>query len=153
MQLEWLVVIHVLSAVLGLGPAYAFPFILRRTSSVEEMRRCLSQVATLEAFPKIFGTIALVSGLLLFFVGSYGPFAQTWILGALIAYVLLEALIIGFLNPATQRLQRALAGDPASPERIAADERDRLYARVRNSHAWAGIGSLVIFVLMIVKPD
>ena len=145
--------IHVLSAILGLGPAYAFPFILRRTSSVDEMRRCLIQVATLETFPKIFGTIAVVSGLLLFFVGSYGSFAQIWILGALIAYVLIEVLIIGFVSPATQKLQQAMAGNNANPEQIASDVMERMYAHVRNLHAWAGIGSLVIFILMIVKPD
>ncbi|UUZ97479.1 DUF2269 domain-containing protein [Paenibacillus sp. P25] len=147
-----LVMIHVLSAVLGLGPAYAFPWMLRKASTVDEMKRNLLQVAYLEAFPKIFGTLAILSGLALFFLGSYGPFVQVWILGSLAVYVAIEILVIGFLNPATQKLLK-LIGEPAA---AAAEQPSAmlssLYARVRNLHLWSGVLGLLIFILMIAKP-
>lgn len=149
LSMQWLVVIHVLAAILGLGPAYAFPFLLRKASSIQEMERNLSQVAYLEMFPKVFGTLAVLSGLALFFIGSYGSFGQIWIMGTLIVYALIEVLIIGFLNPEAKKLQSALSSQEKQ-ERVASLE--PMYARVRNLHAWAGVLGLLIFILMIVKP-
>ncbi|GMK39697.1 hypothetical protein PCCS19_27520 [Paenibacillus sp. CCS19] len=148
-----LIVIHVLSAILGLGPAYAFPFILRKASTAEEMKRNLTQVAYLEIFPKIFGTMAILSGLLLFFLGSYGPFAQVWIIGSLAVYVVIEILIIGLLNPTANKLLKLINETGAAALEEPAAHLIGLYARVRNLHLWAGILGLVIFIFMIVKPD
>lgn len=150
--MEWLVVIHVLAAVLGLGPAYAFPFLLRKTSSIQEMERNLGHVAHLEVFPKIFGTLAIVSGLALFFIGSYGSFAQIWILGTLIVYIMIEVLVIGFLNPTAKKLQSAIAALKTKAKQEANTELDGMYARVRNLHVWAGVLGLAIFILMTMKP-
>ncbi|WP_276352254.1 DUF2269 family protein [Cohnella caldifontis] len=148
----WLVAIHVLSAVLGLGPAFAFPFMLRSASTAPEMKRNLQQVSYLETFPKIFGTLAVLSGLGLFFWGSYGPFMQVWIIGSLMVYAAIEILVIGFLNPAAAKLlkllgeSRATAAEPPNPEMIG------LYARTRNLHLWSGVLGIVLLTLMIVKP-
>ncbi|OXM82658.1 DUF2269 family protein [Paenibacillus rigui] len=150
--MQWLVVIHVLAAILGLGPAYAFPFLLRKASSIQEMERNLSQVAHLEMFPKIFGTLAVLSGLALFFIGSYGSFGQIWIMGTLIVYAIIEVLIIGFLNPEAKKLQSALSSQETKEKQEHAASLEPMYARVRNLHAWAGVLGLLIFILMIVKP-
>lgn len=147
-----LVVIHVLSAVLGLGPAFAFPLLLKKPSTVMEMGDHLRQVARLELFPKIFGSIALLSGLALFFAGSYGPFMQVWILGTLAVYVVIEILIIGFLNPAAVRLERTFHNKEKSSKMVPDSLQLGMYARVRMLHTWACALSLVIFILMIVKP-
>lgn len=148
----WLVIIHVLSAMLGLGPAYAFPWMLRRASTVEEMRRNLLQVAYLEVFPKVFGSLAVISGLVLFFIGPYGPFLQVWIAGSLVVYVGIEILVIGFLNPAVGKLLKFLNEPGTGTKEEPAANLTGLYSRVRNLHLWAGILSLLIFILMIAKP-
>lgn len=152
--MDWLVLLHVLAAVIGLGPAYAFPFLLRNTSSAKEMESVLGQVSRLELFPKVAGTIAVISGLVLFWVGSYGPFLQIWIAGTLMLYVIIEILIIGFLNPAVKKLHAAIA---ASETELGAQELPphivSMYARVRNIHLWASLLSIVIFILMILKPQ
>jgi uncharacterized membrane protein SirB2 len=145
-----LVVIHVLSAVLGLGPAFAFPLLLKKPSTLEEMGNHLRQVARLELFPKVFGSIALLSGLALFFAGSYGPFTQVWILGTLAVYVVIQIVIIGFLNPAAVKLERTF--QEKSARMVPDSVQLGMYALVRNLHTWACALSLVIFVLMIVKP-
>ncbi|WP_438447596.1 DUF2269 family protein [Gorillibacterium sp. sgz5001074] len=147
-----LVVLHVLSAVLGMGPAFAFPWMLKRTSSIRELQSQAGMVARLEVFPKIFGTLAVLSGLALFFAGSYGPFRQLWTLCSLVLFVLIEVLVIGYLNPAAVRLLR-LADELL--ERQVSEVTPELAAvstRVRNLHLWSGILGLAIFILMIVKP-
>jgi uncharacterized membrane protein len=150
--MEWLVLLHVLGAVFGLGPAYAFPFILRKTASAAEMEKSLALVTRLETFPKIFGTIAVLSGLALFWLGSYGAFMQVWIFGTLLVYVAIEVLIIGFLAPAVKKLLASLAGLDGKAREDVPSSVSAMYARVRNLHLWASVLSLVIIAFMVLKP-
>ncbi|PYI50294.1 DUF2269 family protein [Paenibacillus flagellatus] len=150
--MEWLVLLHVLSAIIGLGPAYAFPLLLRPTTSVEEMERSLRQVARLELFPKISGTLAVLSGIVLFWIGSYGSLLQLWIGGTLVLYILIEVLIVGFLAPALKKLQAALSSPDARTRPEAPAPLAAMYAKVRNLHLWATVLGTIIFILMILKP-
>lgn len=151
-MMEWLVLVHVLSAVLGLGPAYAFPFMLNKKHSPSEMLRTLEMVGKLEMFPKVFGTIAVLSGLILFWLGSYGPWTQIWILGTLFVYAATEVLVIAGLNPQAKRLRSHLEGERPNTRQTVTSEETAMYVRVRNLHLWAGILGLMIFGLMIMKP-
>lgn len=150
--LEWLVVIHVLAAVIGLGPAYAFPFLLSDTRSYAEMERGLRYVTRLEMFPKVAGTIAVLSGIALVIFGSYGAFMQIWIAGSLAVYILIEIIVIGLLNPAAKKLHSAIAAPVAAHGEEPPADVAGLYARVRSLHLWASALSIVIFVLMVLKP-
>ncbi|WP_123042419.1 DUF2269 family protein [Cohnella candidum] len=150
--MQWLVLIHVLSAVLGLGPAFAFPIAMRKAESHREMAHIVRLVSRMEMFPKMFGTLAVVSGLLLFWLGSYGTWLQVWILGTLLVYVVVEILVIGFLNPAAGKLNRLLEEEAAVGAQSPSSAVSALYERVRNLHLGAGLLSLVIFALMILKP-
>ena len=151
--MEGLVVVHVLSAVLGLGPAFAFPFLLRSTDSPEEMKRNVQQVAYLEIFPKLFGTLALLSGFALFFFGSYGPFLQLWIAGSVAVYIAIEILVIGFMAPAVKTLLKRIDETAAEPAQASVPQLRGLYIRVRRLHLWSGALGLLLLALMIVKPD
>ncbi|WP_135556783.1 DUF2269 family protein [Paenibacillus cymbidii] len=156
--MKWLVLVHVLSAIVGLGPAFAFPFLLWKRESVAGMEESLRTVTRLELFPKLFGTLAVLSGVLLLLMGSYGGWLQMWIVGTLAIYVLVEVLVVGFLNPASKRLLGLLAeteakGGAVEPGNLETpQEASVLYTRVRWLHAWASALCLVIFALMILKP-
>ncbi|WP_182303631.1 DUF2269 family protein [Cohnella cholangitidis] len=151
--MEWLVLLHVVSAVLGLGPAYAFPLLLNNAPTVHEMQRNLSVVTRMEIFPKIFGTLALLSGLALFWLGSYGPFMQIWIAGTLLVYALIEIVVIGLLNPTATKLLAAIGKlDSGEKEAQPASELQMSYSRVRNYHIWSCALGLIIFAFMVIKP-
>lgn len=150
--MEWLVFIHVLSAVIGLGPAYAFPLILKKDKSIVEVTRMTELVSRLELLPKVFGTLTLISGLLLVWLGNYGTFFVLWIGGALVLYILAEVVIIGFLTPAAKRLSSALSQLSEQGESETNEESLLLLNKVRNFHIVATVIVTIIFVLMVVKP-
>ncbi|HZG84793.1 DUF2269 family protein [Paenibacillus sp.] len=152
LHMMWLVVVHVVSAVLALGPAFAFPWVLRPTSSAAEMASCLDLVDRLEVFPKIFGTLALLSGVALVIFGSYGSFAQVWIAGSLLLFAAVQVLVIALMTPAAKKLRASLAEAGETMQREASAAGCALYARVRRYHAAAGVLSFLILLLMIVKP-
>ncbi|WP_258535570.1 DUF2269 family protein [Bacillus sp. 03113] len=150
--MEWIVFIHVISAVIGFGPAYAFPFILKKEKSIVEVQRTTELVSRLEVFPKIFGTLTLLSGLLLLWLGEYGSIISIWIGGTLVLYLIAEVVIVGFLAPAAKRLSSHLAQLIDSGEILVNEESLVLLQKVRNLHIVACAIVLIIFIFMVIKP-
>lgn len=150
--MAWLVFLHVVSAVVGLGPAYAFPLMLKKEQSLVEVKRMVDLVARIEMLPKIFGGLTLISGLLLMWLGNYGSFFTLWIGGSLVLFILVEVVIIGFLTPAAKRLSAALLEllEQGASETNA--HTLQLLSKVRNFHITSCVMVLVIIAFMVVKP-
>ncbi|MBS4211072.1 DUF2269 family protein [Neobacillus rhizophilus] len=150
--MEWIVLLHVVSAVVGLGPAYAFPLILRKEKSLEEVKRMADLVTRLEILPKIFGGLTLLTGILLVWLGNYGTFFTLWIAAVLILFILAEVVIIGFLTPAAKKLAMTLTQlteqGKSETNPITLD----LLSKVRNYHIASCVIVLVIIALMVLKP-
>lgn len=150
--MEWLVFLHVVAAVVGLGPAYAFPLILKKEKSLFEVKRMVDLVARLEVLPKIFGGLTLLSGLLLVWLGNYGTFFTFWIGGALVLFILAEVVIIGFLTPAAKKLSAALSELCEQGASETDKHSQGLLTKVRNYHIISCVIVVVIIAFMVVKP-
>jgi len=150
--MSWLILLHVLTAVVGFGPTFTFPFLLRKTGSPDEMKQWLYAVTRMELFPKVFGSLALLSGIALFWLGSYGPWLQTWIVGTLLVFAAVEMLVIGFLAPAVKKLHDALEASEARLTLEYPAQLTSMYGRVRGLHMIVSALGLVIIILMILKP-
>lgn len=150
--LGWLVFLHVVAAVVGLGPAYTFPFLLKKEKSLLEVKRMVDLVARLEVFPKIFGGLTLLSGLFLVWLGNYGTFFTLWIGAALVLFILAEVIIIGFLTPTAKRLSAALV--ELSEQGISETDEHSLglLTKVINYHITSCVIVLIILALMVFKP-
>ncbi|WP_423802393.1 DUF2269 family protein [Neobacillus sp. SAB-20_R2A] len=150
--MEWIVLLHVVSAVVGLGPAYAFPLILRKEKSLEEVKRMADLVTRLEILPKIFGGLTLLTGILLVWLGNYGTFFTLWIVAALILFILAEVVIIGFLTPVAKKLAMTLTELTKQGESEINPISLDLLSKVRNYHIISCVIVLVIIALMVLKP-
>lgn len=150
--MKWLVLLHVVSAIVGLGPAYSFPLILKKEKSLTEVKRMVDLVARLEVLPKMFGGLTLISGLLLVWLGNYGTFFTLWIGGALVLFILAEIVIIGYLTPAAKKLSALLSELCERGETETNEHSSALLAKVRNYHITSCVIVLVIIALMVVKP-
>ena len=150
--MAWLVTIHVLSAVLGIGPTYFGHLLLRKKQGKEQLLQSLSMFKLLNYFPKIGGSIAVLSGLALVAVSGW-TFSDFWIWLSLVLYVLIQVVAVGMLGPVLTRLVQALndrhekEADPSNPHGYMAllDQANRLYNT-------ASILGTVLIVLMVVKP-
>jgi uncharacterized membrane protein len=150
--MKWLVLIHVLSAIIGVGPTFALHIILRKNQSVPELRSAYKTASILELFPKTLGTLAVLSGLILFFVGSYGSFTQIWAIGSLILYIIIQIFVIGFASPVMARLKKWLA-DPASQSlQVLPEEQVNLHNKGLNYLNVASFLAIFLFLFMILKP-
>ncbi len=150
--MKWLVLIHVLSAIIGIGPTFFEQVLLRRGQSVEELRNALKLASLLAWFPKVGGILAVVSGLLLFWIGQYGKFTQLWILGSLILFVVIEIIVIGYTVPHMKKLAAWLFHPANEKARALPEEQRHVLKRIGASIQSTTILGMILFVLMIMKP-
>jgi len=148
-----LVVVHIMAAIIGIGPTYFSPVLLRAGQSTEQLRTSFRLGATLELFPKIGGSLAVISGLALVIIGDY-QFKDVWIYGSLAIYVIIQILVIGFAAPRQKKVfnwlfhQASAVHSSSNPP----GEYNALVSQVRVIHYIATVLGIALFVLMIVKP-
>ncbi|MBO9608207.1 MAG: DUF2269 family protein [Paenibacillaceae bacterium] len=143
----WLVTIHVLSAVLGIGPTYFGHILLRKNQSREQLLDSLALFGRLNYFPKIGGTLAVVSGILLVALSDW-QFSELWILASLGLYVVIQIMVVGVLGRMMNRLAQSLS---AVSNVVQADSLTLLAQANRVYYTVSALG-LVLILLMVVKP-
>ncbi|MDF2661965.1 MAG: hypothetical protein K0Q94_4756 [Paenibacillus sp.] len=148
--MEWLVTIHVLSAVLGIGPTYFGHILLRRKQRREQLLESLSLFGRLNYFPKIGGSVAVASGILLVALSGW-KFSDLWIVGSLVLYVLIQMVAVAMLGPVLNRLVQTL-GAEEEQERDPAANSAALLAKANRLYNTASIMGTALILLMIIKP-
>ncbi|WP_276356360.1 DUF2269 family protein [Cohnella caldifontis] len=149
--LNVLVFIHVVSAIVGVGPTFFSHVLMRKGQTYGQLRGSLGTAKMLEKFPKIGGSLAVLTGLLLAWLGDYG-FQDFWIYASIADYVIIQIVVIGFMAPAAAKLGQKVFGSadpadqPVSPE-IAAGT-----AKINNINWIATVFGVLLFVLMFFKP-
>lgn len=106
----------------------------------------------LDFFPKIGGTIAVLSGLSLIWLGEYGSFMQLWLIGSLILYVIIEIIVIGIVGPNSKKLMNWLIEPGNQNAATLPDEVKGYFSKARNYLWLATALGLVLFIFMIMKP-
>ncbi|WP_164779763.1 DUF2269 family protein [Paenibacillus kobensis] len=155
MDWDWylvLVVVHVMTAIIGIGPAFFAPVLLRSGQPLDQLRHSFRLGAILELFPKIGGTIAVLSGIGLVIAGDY-QFKDVWIYASIAIYVIIQILMVGFAAPAQKRVFQWLFNQALEPSSNSVPvEYRELVARIHLIHYVATVFGIILFILMIVKP-
>lgn len=150
--MEWLVFIHVLSAIIGIGPTFFGHVLMRNNQSLEQLRHSLKLSGRLDLFPKVGGTIAVISGILLISLNDYGSFTQLWLVGSIVLYVLIQVVVIGFLAPTQKSLARWVFDPENATQAVLPPEQKATLARANSMLFSATLLGLVLFSFMILKP-
>lgn len=149
--MEWLVLLHVMSAIIGVGPTYFSHVFYRKGQTVDELRQSMKLAGYLELFPKIGGTLALLSGIALVLVNDLS-FGQFWIVASLSLYFLIQVVVVGFAVPRAKKLVASLQnltlpGNAAVPAPTAA----ALGTLNGLMFLATGMGT-ILFALMVLRP-
>jgi uncharacterized membrane protein len=151
--MKWLVMIHVLSSIIGIGPTFFGHILFMKKQQGGQLRQSLALFQMLNYFPKIGGSTAVVSGIVLVVLADW-KFSDLWIWISLLLYVLIQVIAVGMLGPVMSQLTQALNSEDERPAdlntstntiRNLLTKANRLY----NSASFLGI---VLIILMIVKP-
>ncbi|QFT88557.1 hypothetical protein FIU87_07880 [Bacillus sp. THAF10] len=151
--MKWLVLIHVLVAIIGIGPTFFGNILLRKQQTISDLRHNILLQHKLDYFPKIGGTLAVITGILLVLFGNYGSFLQIWLFGSLLLYLVIQVLVIGFISPALSELQRWLLHPENRSTTQLPSSQILLHHKIWNLYLIASFLGFIILVLMILKPS
>jgi uncharacterized membrane protein SirB2 len=150
--MKLLILIHVLSAIIGVGPTFFGHILTRPTQSVQDLKSSYRFLKYLEAFPKIGGSLAVLSGIVLYLIGDYGPFTQLWIIGSLVLYVLIQIIVIAFITPKQNKVYNWLFNEENKDAEFLDLEILKAQKQVHFLFYVASGMGVLLFIFMILKP-
>lgn len=144
-----LLILHVLAAIAGIGPAFVLPLVGKSAKTGSQLRFVFALMQKINKFPKIGGITLIVTGILLMIIGKTG-FALLWLNLSLLLFIVIEIIIIGFVEPGMKKigsLVMASEGEEIPPGFAAA--MNKIAPLETAVHAL----TLIIIVLMVIKPS
>ncbi len=143
-----LIVTHVLSAILGLGPGFVMIYIVTKATNMTELRHAYLIRHRLHIFVMIGGTLLLLSGLAMGYINPH-LFKMGWYVTALILFLVALALGPLLLAPLSKPIKKLLREhtDEQIPESYYnLSKKLFFFERLEN------ILFIIIILLMILKP-
>lgn len=143
-----LVIVHIFSAIIGIGPGFTLTFIAVKSNTMSELRHAYYLRNRIHLFIAVGGTLLLVTGLLM---GLMNPalFMQGWYVVSLLLYFVTLAAGPMVLAPCLKPIKALLAneqGEEVPAEYHAYAKRLFRYERITNFII------IIIITLMITKP-
>ena len=143
-----LVLVHILSAIVGLGPGFILIFIVEKAETMAELRHAYMIRNRLHIFVMIGGSLLLLSGLAMGLMNHYLFFA-----GWYVTSLMLFLIALGFgpllLSPRSKPIKALLKShtdDNIPKEYYKLAEKLFFYERIENAIF------LLIIILMVLKP-
>lgn len=145
---SFLVFIHIIAAIVGLGPGFIMTFIVMKASTMTELRHAYYLRNRIHIFVMVGGVLLLVTGLWMGFINPY-LFTKGWYMISLILFLITLAAGPFLLKPLSLPIQEILdyhEGDdiPENYEKHA----KKLFV---SEHVLNSI-FVVIIILMILRP-
>ena len=145
---SFLLLIHVFSAILGLGPGFIMIYIVTKAKNMTELKHAYLIRNRVHVFVMVGGTLLLLTGLLMGFLNS-GLFQAGWYLTSLILFFIALAFGPLVLSPRSKPIKKLLnnhKGEKIPEEYYQLSKKLFFYERIEN------LIFLIIIVLMILKP-
>lgn len=145
---SFILLIHVFSAILGMGPGFVMIYIVTKATNMTELKHAYLIRNRLHIFVMVGGTLLLLSGLMMGAIRPY-LFQMKWYTTSLVLFV----IALGFgpivLSPRAKPIKALLKnhpGDGIPKEYYALAKKLFFFERIEN------VIFLIIIALMILKP-
>ncbi len=145
---SFLLLVHVFSAILGLGPGFVMIYIVTRATTMTELRHAYLIRNRIHVFVMVGGTLLLLTGIAMGSIHTY-LFQAGWYITSLVLFVV--ALTFGpvVLSPRSKPIKALLKthqGEEIPEAYYQMAKRLFFFERIEN------LIFLTIIVLMILKP-
>ncbi len=145
---QFLVFIHVMSAILGLGPGFVMIYIVTKAQTMTELRHAYMIRNRVHVYVMVGGTLLLLSGLAMGLINNY-LFHAVWYLASLSLFLIALAFGPFVLSPLFKPIKELInnhQGDDIPAEYYPLAKKLFFYERIEN------VMFLIIITLMILKP-
>lgn len=144
----FLVVIHIFSAIIGLGPGFIMIYVVTNPRNMNELRYAYAIRHRLHVFVMVGGSLLLITGLLM---GILNPilFQAGWYVSSLLLFLIALAFGPAILAPRSKPIKALLkshTGDEIPEAYYELAQKLFFFERMEN------VIFLVVIALMITKP-
>lgn len=143
-----IVLIHVFSAILGLGPGFVMIYIVTKATNMTELKHAYLIRNRLHVFVMVGGTLLLLSGLTMgFMVPAW--FHTGWYVASLLLFLVALAfgpLVLSSKSKPIKKILKEYKGEEIPNEYYILSKKLFFYERIEN------ILFLLIILLMVLKP-
>lgn len=145
---DLLLVVHIFSAILGLGPGFVMIYIVSEAKTMSDLKHAYHIRNRIHLFVMVGGTLLLITGV---WMGILRPYLwkQFWFTGSLILYFIALGAGPTVLSPLAKPIKTLLEnydGDEIPEQYEQAAKKLFFYERITN------VIFLIIIALMITKP-
>ncbi|MGG1399212.1 DUF2269 family protein [Bacillus salipaludis] len=144
----FILLIHVIAAICGLGASFAIPLITKVAKTTSEARFTLELVGKIEKLPKFGSILLLITGIVMAIIHP-SLFEQGWFILSLIIYIAVQFIVAGIL-PKKMKQQAAVL-EQANGETLP-EEYIVLGKQMGPFNGIIHTAAVVIIILMAVKP-
>ncbi len=144
----WVLLIHILAAVIGLGSAFALPIIMNRAKTVSQAKFSMTIFSGVEKLAKIGSITLLLTGIIL---GIINPslFKEFWYIASLVIYIAVQPIVAGIL-PKKMSAQNAIL-DETTDDELPASYLAISKQMIPYNNA-THIATVILILLMTIKP-
>ena len=145
---KFLVLIHVLSAILGLGPGFIMIYIVTKAKTMTELRHAYLIRNRVHVFVMVGGSLLLITGLLMGYINPY-LFRAKWFVWSLSLFLIALGFGPVVLSPCSKPIKALLKnqeGEEIPEEYFKMAKKLFFYERMEN------VIFLIVIILMILKP-
>lgn len=145
---QFILLIHIFSAILGMGPGFVLIYVVTRAKNMTELRHAYLIRKRLHNFVMIGGSLLLLTGLIM---GAMAPylFRMGWYITSLILFIIALGFGPVILSPKSKPIKILLEmhkGEEIPKEYHPLAKSLFFYERLEN------IIFLIVIVLMVLKP-
>jgi hypothetical protein len=144
----FVVMIHVIAAVAGLGASFAMPVVMKLPKTVEQAKFSLNLNKHIEKFAK-YGSISLLFTGIILGLLNFSLFKQGWYITAIIIYILIQPIVAGILPKKLKQMTQIL--DEHKGEDIP-ENYQKLNHDLRPYNWIAHGAAIILIILMSIKP-
>lgn len=145
---DFLVFVHILSAIIGLGPGFIMTFIVMKASTMTELRHAYFLRNRIHIFVMLGGVALLVTGLLMGFINTY-LIREGWYIISLFLFLMTVVAGPVVLKPISVPIQKIISeheGDDIPDAYYDSAKKLFFYEHILNTIF------IIIIILMIFKP-
>lgn len=145
-----LLVLHILSSIAFIGPAFVTPIIRRSARTVGQLHFVLGITAKLTIITKIGGTGLILTGVGLMIITKMG-LSQMWLNVSILLALLMVGLIDGWIEPRMKKIRKSISERQDQGNDIP-DEFGLQLKKIVPIEMAAMLLMIAVLVLMVVKP-
>ncbi|MFD2445094.1 DUF2269 family protein [Bacillus sp. CGMCC 1.16607] len=144
----FIVLVHVIAAVVGLGSSFAMPTVLKGAKTAEQARYSIGLNKKIETTVKIGSIALLLTGLILGVLNTE-LFTKVWYITSIIIYLAVQVIVAGIMPKKIKRMEQVIheyTGEDL-PE-----EFTKINLELKPYNAILHTSAVILIILMSLKP-